>query len=171
LEAVLRLIGQDLSALTAIRVDERVADLSKKRKQKPLPPRRKRMHRQARLASARSWLKKFSGKNVVRSYAKWFGVDLLCAVKELSLCGVPVDQAYVAQLEKTLASRSRRRAKQPVAAPGSVGYGVDWDENFAYIAGRTESGFPYGITWEELEAEATTQERQTSPTGDEEDEF
>ena len=98
---------------------------------------------------------KFSGKNVVRSYANWFGVDLLCAVKELSLCGVAVDPAYVAQFKTTFASRSSRRPKQPVAEPQSVGYGVDWDENFAYIAGRTEAGFPYGITWEELEAEAT----------------
>jgi hypothetical protein len=129
------------------------------------------MKRQARLASARSWLKKFSGKNVVRSYANWFGVDLLCAVKELSLCGVSVDPAYVTQLETTFASRSRRRAKQPVADPQPVGYGVDWDENFAYIAGRTEAGFPYGITWEELEAEAIAQERPTSPGRDEDDKF
>ena len=137
-----------------------------KRKRKPLPPRRKRMSRQARLASARSWLKKFSGKNVVRSYAKWFGVDLLCAVNELSLCGVAVDPAYVAQLKTTLASRSSRRAKPPAADPKPTGYGVDWDENFAFIAGRTAAGFPYGITWEEVEAEAIGQERPTSPSDD-----
>jgi hypothetical protein len=128
------------------------------------------MSRQARLASARNWLMKFSGKNVVRSYANWFGVDLLCAVKELSLCGVSVDPAYVTQL-KTYASRSSRRPKQRGAEPQSVGYGVDWDENFAYIAGRTEAGFPYGITWEELEAEGTGQERPSSPRDDEDDKF
>jgi hypothetical protein len=114
---------------------------------------------------------KFSGKNVVRSYANWFGVDLLCAVKELSLCGVPVDPAYVAQLKTTFASPGSRRPKQPVAEPQSVGYGVDWDENFAYIAGRTEAGLPYGTTWEELEAEATAEERRTSPSVVEDDEF
>jgi hypothetical protein len=117
------------------------------------------MTRQGRLASARSWLTKFSGKNVVRSYANWFGVDLLCAVKELSLLGVTIDPAYVAKLKTTLASAKSRRPKQPVKEPQSVGYGVDWDENFAYIAGRTEAGFPYGVTWEELaesEAEGKT---------------
>ena len=103
------------------------------------------MNRRVRLASARTWLTKFSGTNVVRSYAKWFAVDLLCAVKELSLLGVAVDPTYVAQLEKTFASR-KSQTKQPQPA----GYGVDWDENFAYIAGRTEAGFPYGVTWEEL---------------------
>lgn len=114
---------------------------------------------------------KFSGKNVVRSYAKWFGVDLLCAVKELSLCGVAVDPAYVAQLKTTFASRSSRRPKQPVADPQSVGYGVDWDENFAYIAGRTAAGFPYGITWEELEADTTAEEAGQFTERCEDDEF
>ena len=114
---------------------------------------------------------KFSGKNVVRRYANWFGVDLLCAVKELYLCGVTLDPAYVAQLKPTFASRSSRRPKQPVADPLSVGYGVDWDENFAYIAGRTEAGFPYGITWEELEPDTTAEERVTSRSVVEDDEF
>jgi hypothetical protein len=107
----------------------------------------------------------------VRSYAKWFGVDLLCAAKELSLCGVAVDPAYVAQLETTVASRSNRRQKQPIAEPQPVGYGVDWDENFAYIAGRTEAGFPYGTTWQELEADPTAEEQITSPSVVEDDEL
>ena len=133
--------------------------LSRKRKHKALSSRRKRMTRPGRLASARSWLKKFSGSNVVRGYAKWFGVDLVCAVKELSLLGVTVDPAYVAKLKTTFDSRKTGGPKQPVVAPQSDGYGRDWDENFAYIAGRTEAGFPYGVTWEELaesEAEGTT---------------
>jgi hypothetical protein len=112
----------------------------------------------------------FSGKNVVRSYAKWFGVDLLCAVEELSRFGVAVDPAYVAQLKTTFACRGSRRPKQPVADPQSGGHGVDWDENFAYVAGRTEAGFPYGTTWEELETEATWEER-LPPSGDEDDKF
>jgi hypothetical protein len=45
---------------------------------------------------------------------------------------------------------------------------VDWDENFAYIAGRTEAGFPYGITWE---AEAIGQERPNSPSDEDDDKF
>jgi hypothetical protein len=32
------------------------------------------------------------------------------------------------------------------------GYGTQWDETFAYIVGRTEAGFPFGVTWEELES-------------------
>ncbi|MDD2853830.1 MAG: hypothetical protein PHY09_18235 [Desulfuromonadaceae bacterium] len=29
---------------------------------------------------------------------------------------------------------------------------TDSDEHFAYIAGYTEGGAPYGVTWEEMEA-------------------
>jgi hypothetical protein len=114
---------------------------------------------------------KFSGKNIVRSYAKWFDVDLLCAVKELSLCGVAVDPGYVAQLKTTFASRSSRRSKQPVVDPEPFGYGVDWDENFAFIAGRTEAGFPYGVTWQEVEAEAIDQDRPSLPSHEDDDKF
>ena len=103
----------------------------------------------------------------MRSYAKWFGVDLVCAVKELSLLGVAVDPAYVAQLKTTFASR-RSRPRQAVPEPQSVGYGVDWDENFAYIAGRTDVGFPYGVTWNELaDVEAADDERTSSVEYDE----
>jgi hypothetical protein len=86
---------------------------------------------------------------LVRGYANSFGVDSLCAVKELCLCGVAIDPDYVAQLNATIASRIRR-ANESIAEPQSLGYGIDWDENFAYIGGETEAGFPYGVTWEEL---------------------
>jgi hypothetical protein len=115
---------------------------------------------------------KFSGKNVVRSYANWFGVDLLCAVKELSLLGVTIDPAYVAKLKTTLGSPKSPRPQQPVKEPQSDGYGVDWDENFAYIAGRTEAGFPYGVTWEELaESEVAAEGTTRLPRIIEDDEF
>lgn len=141
------------------------------RKRSPLPPRRKRMTRPARLASARHRIEKFSGKNVVRAYAKWFGVDLLCAVKELSLCGVAVAPAYLAQLMTTFSRRNSRRSKPPVAHPRSARYGMDRDETFAIIAGRTEAEFPYGTTWEELEAEARDEARPIPPNPDEFDPF
>ena len=130
------------------------------------------MTREGRLTSARNWLVKFSGKNVVRSYANWFGVDLLCAVKELSLLGITIDPAYVAKLKTTLSSPKSRRRKQPVEESQSVGYGVDWDENFAYIAGRTEAGFSYGVTWEELAGSEVAAEGTTRlPRIIEDDEF
>src|SRR5688572_7441727 len=117
---------------------------------KPCGPRRKRMKRQARLESARHWLPTFSGKHIVKSYARWFGVDLGCALKELQMLDVPLDPKYVATLQRTIASRTlriRQRKPEKNAATGNEGS----DEHFAFIAGYTEGGFAYGITWEEAE--------------------
>jgi len=83
-----------------------------RRKHRVLPPQRKRMKRPARparLQAARAWLAGFGGKKLVRSYARWFGVDLLCAVKELRMLGVELDPEYVLQLEATVANRAAAR--------------------------------------------------------------
>ncbi len=48
--------------------------------------------------------------------------------------------------------------------------GIDQDDNFAYIAGYTPGGFPYGITWAE-QAEIDRREREGGlPEEDEEPE-
>jgi hypothetical protein len=121
------------------------------KKKKLLPPRCKRMGRQSRLASARHWLVKYEGKNVVRGYRKHYGVDLLCAVKELQMLGVKLDHEYVDRLKhseklrieqkQTVRERKRKELLEEIYK--------DSDDTFAYIAGYTSWGFPYGVTWEE----------------------
>lgn len=109
---------------------------------------RKRAARRARLKVAREWLPSFKGKNLVKAYAKKFGVDLGCALNDLQLLRVPLDPAYVERLCRRLQHRiDRRRPKAVSDIP--EGYGVDWDDNFAFIAGFTSGGAPYGTTWEE----------------------
>src|SRR5262249_7294829 len=60
-----------------------------------------------------------------------------------------------ARLESAAAAAAagrRKKAERAERARMSI-YGemyVDWDDNFAYIAGFTSWGFPYGITWEEM---------------------
>jgi hypothetical protein len=109
---------------------------------------RKRAARAARLKAAREWLPSFKGKNVVKAYAKRCGVDLACALNELQLLRVPLDPAYVERLNRRLQHRiDRRRPKAASDIP--EGYGVDWDDNFSFIAGFTSGGAPYGTTWEE----------------------
>ena len=128
-----------------------------KPKKKPLPPRRKRMNRRARLASARHGLPAFGGQNVVRGYARWFGVDHLCAVKELGMLGVTLDRLYVARLERThrekgrASAEARARKKAASEAHGREPED-DSDDGFAFVAGRTTGGYAYGLTWEEDEA-------------------
>jgi hypothetical protein len=61
---------------------------------------------------------------------------------------------------------TRKKKKKPQtkrmnrsARPHSDFPGLDQDETFAYIAGYTEGGFAYGVTWEEweqLEQESST---------------
>lgn len=41
------------------------------------------MNRVKRLHSAKQWIAANNGKHIVRRYAKWYGVDLLCAINEL----------------------------------------------------------------------------------------
>lgn len=107
------------------------------------------MSRSARLQSARSWLKTYSGQNIAAGYRKHFGIDWVCAFKELEMLGVRIDEGYKNQLLKSLAggiaARSGRKLRRGEAFNGSS----DQDETFAYIAGYTEAGFAYGVTWEE----------------------
>lgn len=114
---------------------------------KSLPPRRKRMKRRGRLDAARRWLPNYGGKNVVRGYAKWFGVDLGCALKELEMLGIAPDPVYVAQLRMTLQKVPRVAASAREQEEVPEGYGEDWDDDFEYIAGFTPGGAPFGVPW------------------------
>lgn len=115
-----------------------------KKKKKPLPPRRKRMNRAGRLQSAKKWLESFEGKNVVRGYARWFGVDLLCAAKELQLLKVKLDATYLERLRVTV---ENRRRKKPKAIDDGVSDFGGCDEHFSFIIGRTSNGMPFGVPW------------------------
>ena len=110
------------------------------------------MARPARLQSARTWLKTYEGKNLVRGYRKHFGVDWECAFKELEMLGVKVDAAHKTQTLKSvegyIAGRRRRKAERKVTSEEPP---FEQDDYFAYIAGYTEGGFAYGVTWEEWE--------------------
>lgn len=129
--------------------------LSKRQKRKKQRiPRRKLMKKEARLQSARTTdrIAKYTGKNIVRRYSKWFGVDLLCAIKELRLLGVEVDEGYENQVKTSLQvlvkGRQRKKAERKQREIEEM-YS-DSDDTFAFIAGYTSNEVPYGMTWEEL---------------------
>ena len=50
---------------------------TKKRKNKSNVQRRKRLKGTDRLASAKNWVATYEGKNAVRGYSEYFGVNLL----------------------------------------------------------------------------------------------
>jgi hypothetical protein len=117
-------------------------------KKRNLCPRRKRMNRAGRLQSARHWMSSYAGKNLVRGYARQFGVDLLCAALELRSMGVAIDDARIEQLRRLQAVRAEARRKRREEADRASAPD-DRDDTFAFIAGYTAAGMPFGITWEE----------------------
>ena len=118
--------------------------------------------RTQRLKAAKEWYpaQHFTeDSHVVKAYRKKFNVDRICAMKELCMIKVlsPKKQAdYERQLQKHKEKRSRKKQKKQEEE--FDGYGIDYDENFWYIAGFTSGGFPYGITWEQAEAEGMIEE-------------
>ena len=117
-------------------------------------PRRLRMSRHGRLHSAKAWLAAQKGRSLAQigaSYRKWYGVDWPCAIQELTQLGVVFDPEWVAQLTRSLESARRARAAQRAATTGQsdAEFPADSDERFAYIAGYTSNGLPFGVTWAE----------------------
>jgi hypothetical protein len=124
----------------------------KGKKKRILGLHRKRMKRPARLLAARAWLAGWRDKDILRGYARWFGVDLLCAIKELGLLGVELDADRVDSLRRTFAARKpRKRHRSELSDNRLEGYGEWWDEHFSFIAGRTSGGAAYGVRWEDVE--------------------
>lgn len=104
----------------------------KRKKNRNLGPRRKRMRRQARLAAAPKWLSSYGGKDVVRGYSRWYAVDRLCAIKELRLLGVAISEEYEAgvrqSIEAIAKARAARRARRLAAKtrPKEIEWPADW---------------------------------------------
>ena len=114
-------------------------------------PGRKTLTRKARLGSAKDWITKYDGQNLISGYAKWFGVDKICAINELKTLGVIIPENLENQIVESLKRRieQRKLAKEKAEA---LDIAVnDSDYNFAFIAGYTSGEFPYGLTHEELE--------------------
>ena len=66
------------------------------------PPKRKRYNRKNRLLNAGKWIANYNGKNIIKGYSKWFGVDLLSAIKELEILGKKIDENYKKRLIHSL---------------------------------------------------------------------
>lgn len=116
----------------------------KKRKNQTSTPRRKRFKRPQRLDAAKAWLASYTGNKVVKAYRKHFGVNWQCAFTELEMLGVEIDPEYKHQVLQSVAAQAEAKLAEEI--------GIYQDERFAFIAGYTSWGFPYGITWEEMEA-------------------
>lgn len=109
--------------------------------------------REYRLRSAKDWIKTYSGNNIVKGYSKKYFVDKLCAVKELRMIGIEISEEYENQLRQSLESLRQQRLSFKKKREDKLNALCEFesDENFAMILGYTSGGFPYGVTYEEME--------------------
>ncbi|MBE1444238.1 hypothetical protein [Paenibacillus sp. OAS669] len=124
------------------------------KKKRPNTPRAKRMNREGRLQSAVSWLKKYNGSHYIRGYCQHFGVDTGTAIVELRQLGVSLSDEAVrsAKVGVQAAARGKQAHKAKRVQRLQEVILIPWsDETYAFIAGYTAWGIPYGITWEESE--------------------
>jgi hypothetical protein len=88
------------------------------------------MTREGRMNSGKEWVKTFNGKNIIKGYAKWFGVDSICAITELKIIGVLIPENLENQIRKSYKSRielKNKRKKQKELER------MEWDDNFEFI--------------------------------------
>ncbi|MCM3767746.1 hypothetical protein [Neobacillus niacini] len=126
--------------------------MANKKNNKNNTPRRKRYTRSGRLQNAKKWAEQYNGKNLAKGYSKWFGVDLLCAITELEMLGYQFKQSYKEQVKHSCKAKQKQTDKRKLE---NAQMEEDFsDEMFYFIAGYTEGGAPFGITWGEMEEES-----------------
>lgn len=116
-------------------------------------PRRKRLNREGRLRKAKEWIHTYNGKGIIKAYAKWFGVDWLCALDELKLAGVIISDeeeqkivlAYNERIGQKRRERELRKAKSEVT---KLIENEGKEFGFDIVIGYTSGGFPYGVKFE-----------------------
>jgi len=107
------------------------------------------------------WLKTYDGKNIVKGYSNWFGVDLLCAIAELRITGENISINYEEKVRKSHIERINQRKLKKERSEFEQEQINEWDEEFEFIAGYTTNGVPYGIRKEEIfENESTNTQQQ-----------
>jgi hypothetical protein len=109
---------------------------------------KKEKNRVQRLQSAKQWLLKYEGKNIVKGYRKHFGVDIMCAIAEIQMLDYEITPEYSESVKRNIeAEQIKQKLKKAAQKEDDV---LCCDSTFYYIAGYTSGGAPYGITWEEM---------------------
>lgn len=121
----------------------------------------KNLKRAQRLEIAKEWILQYSGKKLIRGYRKHFDVPSECAIQELLLLQVPLTKEQISEARKGQRARANNRKAKKEARKNrrqSADLSSDFlpeysgdDDAFYFIAGYTDGGFPYGITWGEIE--------------------
>ncbi|WP_102348416.1 hypothetical protein [Bacillus sp. Marseille-P3661] len=126
------------------------------KKKTNLAPKRKRMNRKGRLLSGKEWIKTYKGKNIVKSYAKWFGVNKICAMTELEMLGIQISEKTKMNIKQGETDKVRarqlrkKRSKEQILLENYFyDYSYDFDDIFSSEEGYIEETMTIGITYEE----------------------
>jgi len=114
------------------------------------------MSRSARLQSSKEWIKNYTGKNIIKGYANWYATDWICAMVELRMNGVEISEEEIKirkSVESRLLNRKLRKERREQKRQTHSNALIDpfSNDQFAYIAGYTSNGVPFGITHEEMD--------------------
>ena len=87
-----------------------------------------------------------------KHYRERFHVDAVTAAKDLQELGVNYTQEQLDQIKQAEEQRLRQRRMEREAKEREqlAELYEDCDGRFAFIAGYTDGGAPYGVMWEEV---------------------
>ncbi|WP_114745588.1 hypothetical protein [Falsibacillus pallidus] len=104
---------------------------------------------------ARPWIKELDGENTVIAYSKKFGLNLKNSMKDLRSIGYKISSQEKVEVDKILDDKRQRKLskkrKKEEQEERRLAELYDFDETFAFIAGYTEGGAPFGVTYEEMD--------------------
>lgn len=125
--------------------------MGKLKKNKTKAPRYKRLNRNGRIQAAPYWIPKYNGESLVKGYSKHFAVDKICTITELEMLGYSFSEEYKQNVKDATLKKQKEDKKRKATEREKEDEFSDeeCDETFAFIAGYTSSGVPFGITWEE----------------------
>ncbi|MCL2322740.1 MAG: hypothetical protein FWC47_11640 [Oscillospiraceae bacterium] len=107
-----------------------------------------------RIPKAKQWLITYKGSTneIIRNYREKFHVDVKAAINDLQKIGVEFTQEYLDTVLKSEEDRIRQLhlKKEKKQAQDADFYDEYSNDTFAFIAGYTSGGAPYGVTWDEL---------------------
>ena len=71
----------------------------------------KKTNRRKRLSLAVIWIERNGGKKIAQRYAKWFNVDLVCAIDELKMSGYVFEESEEKQMRDAYLAKTTQVAR------------------------------------------------------------
>ncbi|MGG4166312.1 hypothetical protein ABEW00_02340 [Rossellomorea vietnamensis] len=100
-----------------------------------------------------AWTQEYKGdENIVKVYSRKFGLNLKNSMKELGSMGVTISNQDKEEVRNTLRKREEEKERKRMKKKArELEDSFDSDDTFAFIAGYTDGGFPFGMTHEKMD--------------------